>query len=112
MNDCLFCKIIAGEIPSTKVYEDEKTLAFRDINPKASVHVLIIPKEHIRSAKEISEENKELFADLILVAKKVAESEGLKGYKLLFNTEKEGGQEVFHAHLHLLGGDKINVDKI
>lgn len=100
---CLFCKIIAGEIPSNKVYEDERVLAFRDIAPTAPTHILIIPKEHYDSVLETPADT---VAYMVETAKKLAESEGLceKGFRLVINTGEDGGQSVKHLHLHLIGG--------
>lgn len=109
MSDCLFCKIIAGDIPSKKVYEDDDVLVFHDIAPKAKVHLLIIPKKHITSVAEASPEDEALLGKLFLTAKKVADKLGIKGYKLLTNVNKEGGQVVFHVHIHLLAGQKIDL---
>ncbi len=107
--DCLFCKIIAGEIPSTKVYENDKVYAFRDINPEAPVHVLIIPKTHIPSANELTEENAEVIKDVFLAAKEIAESEGIAegGYRIVNNCGEDGGQTVKHLHFHMLGGRSL-----
>ena len=104
--DCIFCKIVAGEIPAQKVYETETVLAFDDISPAAPVHTLIIPKQHIPSVNEITPENSAVTADLFLAAKEVAKIKGIDegGYRLIVNTGKAGGQEVFHIHLHVLGG--------
>lgn len=105
MNDCLFCKIVSGDIPSSKVYEDDKVLAFADIDPKAPVHVLIIPKKHIVSVADTAESDMDIYARIMSVAKKLAEDFGLKGgYRLVTNIGKDGGQAVAHLHFHLLGG--------
>ncbi|GAG18461.1 unnamed protein product [marine sediment metagenome] len=106
MTDCIFCKIAQGEIPADIVYKEEDFIVFRDIEPKAPVHILIIPKKHIVSVNHLEQEDKDLIGRLFLVTKKVAESIGLKekGYKLVFNVGKGGGQTVDHLHLHLLGG--------
>ena len=105
MNDCLFCKIVDGAIPSAKVYEDERVLAFRDIAAKAPVHVLIIPKEHIASVAELREEDMDITAHLIRTAQKLAAELGLAdGFRLVVNTGRDGGQTVGHLHIHLLGG--------
>lgn len=104
---CIFCQIINKELPSTIVYEDEEVVAFNDINPSAETHVLIVPKKHIDSIKELEETDEKLAGHLLFVAKKIAEEKGLKGYKLQFNVGKEGGQIIFHLHLHLLGGKNI-----
>jgi len=107
--DCIFCKIVNKEIPKDFVYEDDLVVAFNDIFPLASTHILIIPKEHIESINELTEDEKseKLMGRLILVAKKLAKEQGIdeRGYKLLIRTGKEGGQEVPHIHLHLIGGD-------
>jgi len=106
--DCIFCKIVAGEIPSTKVYEDEKILAFRDINPEAPVHVLVIPKEHIDSANCINESNSALVAHIFECIPKIANAEGLDGgYRIITNIGEDGGQSVHHMHFHILGGKKL-----
>ena len=105
MDDCLFCKIAKGDIPSTKVYEDDKIYAFRDIDPQAPSHVLIIPKTHIGSLDEASEEDSGLLAYLLLKVKEIAAQEGLEnGYRVVINTGADGGQTVHHLHIHLLGG--------
>ncbi len=105
MEDCIFCKIIKGEIPSSKVFESEDVLAFSDVNPKAKVHILVIPKKHIESVKQLEISDKELMGKLVLVAKKIAREKNLEGYKLVVNVGKEGGQVVEHLHLHLLSPD-------
>jgi histidine triad (HIT) family protein len=103
--DCLFCKIIAGEIPSKKVFSDDLAYAFRDINPQAPTHVLIVPREHIGSLAEAVTENQEILGYLHLVAVRIASSEGLvNGFRTVINTGKDGGQTVHHLHVHLLGG--------
>ena len=109
MTDCIFCKIIAGEIPSEKLYSDARVTAFRDIHPVAPVHVLIIPNRHIASVNELSEADEALAGHLLLTARKLAEQEGIAedGYRLILNTGKHGGQEVHHLHLHLIGGQRM-----
>lgn len=103
--DCLFCKIINGDIPSAKVYEDETVFAFRDIEPQAPVHILIIPKQHIKSAAEITSENSAVVAHIFEVAAKIAEDEGLTdGYRIVNNCGDSAGQTVKHLHFHLMGG--------
>lgn len=103
--DCLFCKIIGGEIPSNKVYEDDKVLAFRDIDPQAPVHILIVPKEHIASAKDINESNSAVVAHIFEVAAKIAKAEGLDdGFRIVNNCGDSAGQTVKHLHFHLMGG--------
>lgn len=105
MNDCLFCKIVSGDIPSQKVYEDDTVLAFHDIDKKAPVHVLIIPKKHIGSLMEVGEEDMQLFVQIMRTVKKLAAELGLgDGFRLVANTGKDGGQTVEHLHFHLLGG--------
>jgi len=105
MSDCLFCKIIAGEIPSKKVYEDEDTFAFNDINAQAPTHILIVPKKHIAGLKEAKPEEAEIIGKCQLVAAKLAKERNLeKGYRTVFNVGSDAGQTVFHLHLHLLGG--------
>lgn len=105
MEDCIFCKIAKGEIPSTKVYEDEAVLAFRDLDPQAPEHVLIIPKEHIASAAEITPENSGLVARVFEAAAVIAKELGLKnGFRIVNNCGKDGMQSVQHLHFHLLGG--------
>ena len=107
--DCLFCKIIAGEIPSTKVYEDESVYAFRDIGPQAPVHVLVVPKTHIASADEISGENAALVARIFEAIPKIAKAEGLvNGYRVITNCGEDGCQSVKHLHFHVLGGKKLS----
>jgi len=106
MADCLFCKIILGDIPADKVYESKQIIAFRDINPQAPVHILIIPKAHIPTLNDLSTEDTELVGQLIQVAKELAVSEEIsdEGYRIVFNCNKAAGQTVFHIHLHLMGG--------
>lgn len=106
--DCIFCKIVAGEIPSTKVYEDDSILAFRDINPEAPVHVLVIPKTHIGSADEVSCETSGIVAHIFECIPKIAKAEGLEnGYRIITNIGEDGGQSVHHMHFHILGGKKL-----
>ncbi|HAI96942.1 MAG: histidine triad nucleotide-binding protein [Cycloclasticus sp.] len=109
MSDCLFCKMVSGEITPDIVYETETVLAFRDINPQAPTHVLIIPKKHIETLADMAEEDVLLMGEIMLVAKKVAEIEGIaeSGYRTVFNCKQDAGQEVYHIHLHLLGGRKM-----
>ncbi len=102
---CLFCKIVGGEIPSKKVFEDDLTYAFRDINPQAPTHVLVVPRKHIASLAETSVEDQEMLGYLHLVAARIARSEGLEnGFRTVINTGPDGGQTVDHLHVHLLGG--------
>ena len=102
--DCIFCKIIAKELPSDIVYEDKDIVVFKDIHPKAPIHHLVVPKVHIQSIAHLEANHNEVISKLIYTAKKVAQDEGLAGYKLVFNVGREGGQVVDHLHLHLLGG--------
>lgn len=106
MENCLFCKIICGELPADKIFEDEFCLAFRDINPQAPTHILIIPKEHIVSLAKIKDDQKEILGHLLIVAAKLAKQEGIieKGFRTVINTNVEAGQTVFHIHVHILGG--------
>jgi histidine triad (HIT) family protein len=105
MENCLFCKIVRNEIPSTKVYEDDKVLAFNDIDPKAPTHILIIPKKHIASVAALEDEDCELAAHIIRTARQLAAAKGLdNGFRLVVNTGRDGGQTVNHLHFHLLGG--------
>ena len=107
--NCLFCKIIDGTIPSTKVYEDENVFAFRDINPQAPVHVLVVPKEHIASAAELNAENSCVVAKCFEAIAKIAAAEGLDGgYRVINNCGEDGGQSVMHLHFHLIGGEKLS----
>ena len=107
-NDCLFCKIINKEIPSEFLYEDDSFIVFRDINPQAPVHLLIVPKKHIRGVNDLEDQDLKIMSDIFIVAKKMAKDQEVdkSGYKLVFNVEKGGGQEIFHIHLHLIGGWK------
>lgn len=108
MTDCLFCKIVSGEIPSSKVFENEEFLAFNDIDPKAPVHVLVIPKKHFENISNLSVTDEKLTAGLMNVASKIADQEKLsKGFRIVINTGVEGGQSVFHVHAHVLGGRSL-----
>lgn len=104
--DCLFCKIINGEIPSNKVYEDEKVYAFEDVNPVAPTHILIVPKDHIDSLDTVGDEHQQLLGHMMFVAKDIAREHNLhqKGYRVVNNMGEDGGQTVNHLHLHLIGG--------
>ena len=105
MDDCVFCKIAAGEIPSKKAYEDDKVLAFYDLEPQAPVHILLIPKEHIASADELTRENCSIVGEIFTIAAELAKKLGLEGgYRIVNNCGKDGGQTVQHLHFHLLGG--------
>ena len=110
MTDCIFCKIAAGEIPADIIYEDEDVLVFRDLNPQAPVHVLIIPRRHIATLNDLQREDAELIGKMSLVAKTVAEQEGIarEGYRTVFNCNAGAGQTVFHIHMHMLGGRPMN----
>lgn len=106
--DCLFCKIIDKEIPSHIVYEDDKILAFKDVNPQAPVHVLLIPKEHIASANDLTSDHIDLVGHIFLVAKELSKELGLhNGYRIVNNCSVDGGQTVDHIHFHLLGGRQM-----
>lgn len=109
MEDCLFCKIIKGEIPSNKVYEDEEILAFKDINPVAPIHILVIPKKHIGSLANMEKEDEIIVGKIYGVINKIAEEQGFKenGYRVIVNCGKDAGQEVMHLHFHLLAGKKF-----
>lgn len=106
MNDCLFCKIIAGEIPSKKAYEDDTVLAFYDVDPQAPTHILIVPKKHFDSIQDIGENDAALLSNMFRVANLLAKENGYsdKGFRLVINTGKDGGQSVPHLHIHLMGG--------
>ena len=109
--DCLFCKIIKGDIPSTKVYEDDSVYAFRDINPQAPTHILVIPKEHLASVNEVNAQNSAVVAHIFQVIPKIAEAEGLaNGYRVVSNCGPDAGQTVFHLHFHILGGKELALD--
>jgi histidine triad (HIT) family protein len=109
MSDCLFCKMIAGQIPTKKAYEDEKTFAFHDINPQAPTHILIVPKKHIAGLKEATTEDAEIIGYCQIVAAKLARERDIEnGYRTVYNVGPGAGQSVFHLHLHLLGGRKLS----
>ena len=109
MDNCLFCKIINGDIAAKKVYENEHIIAFNDINPKAPVHILVIPKKHIRSINELNSSDINLAGEIILAAKKIAKDQGIdsKGFRVVFNTNDDGGQTVYHIHMHIMGGRQM-----
>ena len=109
MSDCIFCKILAGEIPASKVYEDEELLAFEDISPVAPVHILIIPRQHIATLNDAGPEHEALIGRIVLKAADLAEAKGVaqSGYRVLVNCNRDAGQEVFHLHFHLLGGRRL-----
>ena len=106
MNDCIFCKIVAGDIPADKVFEDEQVVAFRDLNPQAPTHVLVIPKRHIATLNDVGPEDEAVVGHMQAVAARIAAAEGFAdmGYRTVLNCNEAGGQTVFHIHLHLLGG--------
>ncbi len=111
MSDCLFCKIVAGEIPSDKVYEDDSVLAFRDIAPQAPTHILVIPKCHIGSVAELNGENSAVVAHIFTVIGEIARAEGLTGgYRVVSNCGADAGQTVQHLHFHILGGKALDVN--
>jgi histidine triad (HIT) family protein len=108
--DCLFCRIIAGEVPAEIVHQDERSIALRDINPQAPIHVLVIPREHIESLDEATQRDESMLGHLLRVAARVANEAGLSenGYRTVINTGAGSGQSVFHLHLHILGGRQMN----
>ena len=111
MSNCIFCKIIAGEIPSTVVYQDEDVFAFRDINPQAPTHILVVPKSHLASVNEINSENAAVVAHIFRVIPKIVEQEGLvNGYRVVTNCGKDAGQTVEHLHFHILGGKELALE--
>ena len=101
---CLFCKIVAGEVPAARVHDDDDVIAFKDIHPQAPFHCLVIPKEHVATLNDFAPEQSELIGKLLLTAKRIAAEHGLPGYRVAMNVNREGGQVIFHAHLHVLGG--------
>ncbi len=107
--DCIFCKIIAGEMGGPPIYQDDEVTAFRDINPQSPSHILIVPNKHLASASEATEADRAVLGKLLLVAAKLAQDEGVveSGYRLIINNGREAGQEVFHLHLHLMGGRRM-----
>ncbi len=109
MSDCIFCKIINKEIPSTIVYEDDKIIAINDINPEAPIHVLVLPKKHIGNINELNEENIDVIKDIHFAIQKVVKEKGIieNGYRVVNNCGQDGGQTVFHLHYHVLGGRKL-----
>ena len=111
MSDCLFCKIIAGSIPSTKVYEDETVFAFRDIAPQAPTHILVIPKAHMASVNDITAENSAVVSHIFEVIPQIAKAEGLDGgYRVVSNCGADAGQTVHHLHFHILGGKALSLE--
>jgi histidine triad (HIT) family protein len=109
MADCIFCKIVQGDIPCSKVYEDDQVLAFNDISPMAPVHVIIIPKKHIATLMDLDAQNDDVTGDLMSTAQKVARIKNIsdRGFRTVINCNAEGGQVVFHLHMHLIGGRKL-----
>jgi histidine triad (HIT) family protein len=105
-NNCTFCRIVSGDLPTNFVYEDDHIVVFKDIRPAAPIHLLVVPRRHIRSINDLTEGDREIISEVFMVAKQMAAewSVAETGYKLLFNVEKGGGQEIFHLHLHLIGG--------
>ena len=110
MSDCLFCKIVSGEISCDKLYENDKLVAFRDIDPQAPTHILVIPKKHIRSINELEISDQNLAGDILLAAKEIASIENIEssGYRTIFNTNSDGGQTVYHIHMHVMGGRQLH----
>ena len=113
MEDCIFCKIIKKEIPSTIVYEDDSVIAFNDVNPAAPIHILVVPKKHIATLFDVTEEDKELIAHIYEVINQIARERGFaeNGFRVITNCGRDSGQEVMHIHFHVLGGKKLG-DKI
>ena len=109
MSDCIFCKIVSGDIPADKVFENDHVIGFRDLNPQAPTHVLVIPKKHISTINDLQEEDKALVGEMYLAAKQIVADEGLSddGYRTVMNCNEQAGQTVFHIHLHLLGGRRM-----
>lgn len=108
MTDCIFCRIARGEIPCSKVYEDDEVLAFHDINPVAPVHFMLVPKLHLASLAEAEDTHAALLGKMLLLASRLAKEQGLEnGFRTVINTGKGGGQEVFHLHIHIIGGGSI-----
>ena len=110
MTDCIFCKMVAGEIQPDVVYENDDVLAFRDVNPQAPTHVLVVPKKHISTTNDVQPEDAELMGKLVLAAQKVAQIDDLseQGYRMVLNCNEGAGQTVFHIHMHVLGGRRMN----
>jgi len=107
MSNCVFCKIVAGELPAKVVFEDDQLLAFHSIEPKADTHLLVIPKEHIENLNALTEHDAALMSHLLLTLPQIAAGAGQKGFRTITNTGAEGGQEVFHMHFHILGGSDL-----
>ena len=110
MSDCLFCKILEGEIPCDRVYENDQVIAFRDVNPQAPTHILVIPRKHISTVNDLTPDDKNIVGEMILAAQVIAKQEGIEesGYRLIMNCNEGAGQTVFHIHLHILGGRRMN----
>jgi histidine triad (HIT) family protein len=110
MADCLFCKIITREIPASIVYEDDRVLAFNDVNPQASTHVLVVPKRHIASLNDLSADDDQIVGEIVRRAAAIAKERGISGagFRTVFNTNRDAGQTVFHVHLHLIGGRNLS----
>ena len=113
MEDCIFCKIIKKEIPSTIIYEDDKVIAFNDVNPAAQIHILVVPKKHIETLLDVSDQDNELISYVYQIINKIAKEKGFanNGFRVIVNCGKDSGQEVMHIHFHVLGGKKLG-DKI
>lgn len=107
MSDCIFCKIVTGAIPSKKLYEDDEVIAFHDIHPIAPVHFMIVPKLHVAGLNDCSVEHERLLGRVLLLAPKLAAEQGLDGFRTMINTGRNGGQEVFHLHVHVFGGGAV-----
>jgi histidine triad (HIT) family protein len=103
-SDCIFCKIVAGDIPASKIHEDDEVIVFNDIRPIAPVHFLIVPKAHVESLATCGAEQRDLLGKMLLLAPNLAREQGLSGFRTMINTGREGGQEVFHLHVHVFGG--------
>lgn len=105
-DECVFCKIISGELPAKHIYDDDRIIAFHDIKPAAPVHVLVVPRKHIRSVNDLEENDREIVSDLIFTSREVAKLTSIdkSGYKIVFNTERGAGQVIFHLHIHVIGG--------
>ena len=110
MSDCLFCKILDGEIPCDRVYENDQVIAFRDVNPQAPTHILVIPRKHISTVNDLTADDKNIVGEMLLAAQAVAKQEGIEesGYRLVMNCNEGAGQTVFHIHLHILGGRRMH----
>lgn len=110
MSDCLFCKILDGEIPCDRVYENDQVIAFRDVNPQAPTHILVIPRKHVSTINDLTADDKDIVGEMMLAAQTIAKQEGIEesGYRLVMNCNEGAGQTVFHIHLHILGGRRMN----